>query len=50
MTQDLNKINNVVQKIVTQCAEKILDEIAKAINETLAGLKYIPYKFRIYFV
>ena len=36
--------------IASQYAERILDKIAKAINETSAGLKDMPQGFRIYFV
>jgi len=34
----------------TQCVEGILNEIAKAINRTFAGLKSMPQGFRIYLV
>ena len=33
----------------TQCAKWILNKIAKAINETFAGLKLMLQGFRIYF-
>ena len=33
----------------TQYAERILNKIAKAINETFAGLKFMLQRFRIYF-
>ena len=34
----------------TQCAEKILNKIAEAINEIFAALECMPQGFRIYFV
>ena len=34
----------------SQCAERILNKTAKAINETFAGLKLMLQGFRIYFV
>ena len=33
---------------VAQCAERILDKIAKAINKTFAAVKCMPQGFRIY--
>ena len=35
---------------VTQCAERIFNKIAKAINKTSAGWKYMPQGLRVYFV
>ena len=34
---------------ITQCAEIILNRIAKPLNETFTGLMYILQEFRIYF-
>ena len=35
---------------ITQCAERILNRISKAVNKTFAGLKCMPKELRIYFV
>ena len=35
---------------VTQCAERILNKIAKPLNETFIGLKFMAQGFRICFV
>ena len=43
-------IKSCVKEKVTQCAEGILNKIAKAINQTFAGLKCMSQGLRIYFV
>ena len=47
-TESTNGLNK--NKNATQCAERILNKSAKAINETFAGLKLMLQGFRIYFV
>ena len=39
-----------IMGVFSQCAEGILNEIAKAINQTFAGLKCLSQEFRIDFV
>ena len=39
--------SNRAMECIPQCAERILDKIAKAIHETFAALKCTPQGFRI---
>ena len=63
MRQSIVKVNSIklalkayssfdspIYDYVPQYAERILNKIAKAINETFAGLKLMLQGFRIYFV